>query len=78
MQTAVLLENNRPLDRKGMSKPHFDVIICDLSCKISNVAMACSYLGSQWSSGYVGIWVKQQSDGIITICGIHGSLNGDS
>lgn len=41
VQTVVPLE--KPLRQQGMSKPHFIVIKCDLSSKISNVAMAYSY-----------------------------------
>lgn len=39
-------EKKPHLDSEGMSKPPFSVIICDLSCKISNVAMAYSHLES--------------------------------
>lgn len=39
-------KKKRPLDSNGMSKPLFFIIICDLSCKISVVAVSYSYVES--------------------------------
>lgn len=37
-------EAKPPRDGDGMSKPLFFIIICDLSCKMSVIAMGYSYV----------------------------------
>lgn len=48
-QTAGLMEELLSINNKEMSKPHFNLIVCDLSCKTSmSEAVACSDVESLW------------------------------